>query len=156
MFGSSSYDLECKAMAAPNRGKAPEWAARLVAEHAPAGTSVRWILQPKGQGAYGCCNVYAANKRITVFANTMEPTNEARLVVLHEIGHALDPVAEHVPGRKKATFHGPRFWGKVMALYQLHGLLAYAAKREGYATGRKLASKLAAAGAEATLTWAAA
>ena len=132
----------------------PAWAETFRVLYCPTATLL-WKYQPKGKYTYGCCHIYGGcgykAGTIELYTNeTGEPGKWLRMVVLHELAHAMAGGREVVPGRKKPTGHGPKFWAIACALYEKEGLLEYAAEKEGYAGGRAaakamLAKKLVAA-----------
>ncbi|RPJ39983.1 MAG: hypothetical protein EHM35_00695 [Planctomycetaceae bacterium] len=100
----------------------PAWAAAL----AP-GMNLLWHFHPAGKSAYGC--YYGGSAHI--HTNTNEPTDELRMVILHEYGH------HKAPAYGSGSWHGPKFWRTVRRLYAENGLLEYAKTHERYATGRR-------------------
>lgn len=110
----------------------PQWASELVAqvcEYERRAFPPRLVWRrahprhghPRQHGSSGRTDF--DGNRIVVTAGSS--TKDARLVLLHEMAHALSPIREH---------HGPLFWAKAWDLYERFGVpLVYALVREaGY------------------------
>ena len=100
----------------------PAWAETFRVLYCPTATLL-WKYQPKGKYTYGCCHIYGGcgykAGTIELYTNeTGEPGKWLRMVVLHELAHAMAGGREVVPGRKKPTGHGPKFWAIACALYE--------------------------------------
>lgn len=114
----------------------PDWIRKLVGQYVK-GASVQWF---PSKLSYGCA---CWQWKMIELHCPAEPTDDAKMVVLHEIAHLLSPGDSPDPETKRPSAHGIAFWTQAGKLYAEHGLLEYGAKHDRYVRGRRFLAKLA-------------